>query len=227
MTLPFRSALSTLTMGLMVGFISAPAFVITACAAADGGVADPGDRLLDPSSSTPGLAVGEDAPGGTLRDPAQQTVSLEDLYADGPSVLVFYRGGWCPFCTRDLKDWETAIPEFDAAGANVIAVSLESAEHAVQTAEKNDLSMRVLVDETGEVVRGFRLGFALDEGTQSRYRGYGIDLETSNSNGAWELPAPAVFVIDRDGVVRYSHADWDYRTRIGYEGALEAVRDLG
>ncbi len=92
---------------------------------------------------------------------------------------------------------------------------------------KNELDYDVFVDETGDVVRDFRLGFQLDDNTQTRYKGYGIDLASFNTNGAWELPAPAVYVIDRQGTIRYASADWDYSSappRAGRQ-ALAAVRD--
>jgi len=221
-----RTVLSRLASAACLAFVSTPALLLPACATADSGVANPKEGLLNPAEESPGLAVGEEAPEGVLRDPDSNTVHLADLYAQEPAVLIFYRGGWCPFCTRDLKNWETALPEFKDAGARVVAISLESPEHALDTVEKNELSYDVLVDETGEVIRGFRLGFQLDAVTVDRYKGFGIDLAKHNTNGAWELPAPAVFVIDTDGVVRYASADWDYRQRDGYEDALEVVRGL-
>ena len=221
-----RTLFSRLTSAAIIGVASAPAFFLTACATADAGVANPEAGLLDPATQKPGLAVGEHAPEGTLRDPNSNTVQVADLYADQPAVLIFYRGGWCPFCNRDLQDWQDALPEFNDAGARVVAVSMESAENALETANNNELDYDVFVDETGDVVRAFRLGFQLDQDTQTRYKGYGIDLATHNTNGAWELPAPAVYVIDRHGIIRYASADWDYSKRAGYADALAAVRNL-
>jgi len=219
-------ALHRLSLGALAGFLVAPAFYLSACAAADSGARAPAPGLLDPAETAPGLQVGDAAPAGVLRDPETQTVALADLYAEQPVVLVFYRGGWCPFCNRDLKNWEEGVPEFREAGARVVAVSTETPEHAIETAEKNKLSYDVFVDETGELVRAFRLGFELDQATQRRYRGFGIDLAEINATNEWSLPAPAVYVIDTDGVIRYASADWDYREREGWEDALAAVRSL-
>ncbi len=218
--MPFRA------LTRFAALAAVPAFVLTACATADSGVANPGEGLLDPASETPGLAEGDRAPSGELRDPRSNVVQVSELYADQPAVLVFYRGGWCPFCTRDLRNWESAAPQFREAGARLVAVSLETPENAYDTVTENDLSYDVFVDPTGDVVKGFRLGFQLDEGTQSRYKGFGIDLANRNANGSWELPAPAVYVVDTNGVIRYASADWDYRERDGYEDALAAVREL-
>lgn len=225
-TTPRAAATRTLISGAIVGFAAAPLVFLTACATADGGKADPAAGLLNTAETQPGLNAGDRAPSGTLRDPNAASVRLADLYAEQPAVLVFYRGGWCPFCNRDLMNWETALPQFEAAGARVVAVSMETAEHALTTASDNKLSYDVFVDETGELVRAFRLGFELDAATQSKYKGYGIDLASQNASGEWVLPAPAVYVIGTDGVIRYASAEWDYRERDGYEDALAVVRGL-
>jgi len=222
-----RVAARKFALAALVGFMSAPALYVTACAAAaDTGRADAGPGLLNPAEEEPGLQVGDRAPEGLLRDPDAETVALRDLYAGQPVVLVFYRGGWCPYCTRDLRDWESGIDDFNAAGARVIAVSMETPEHALATASDNDLSYDVLVDETGDLTRAFRLGFALSDDTIARYEGFGINLDSRNASGQWVLPAPAVYVIDPDGVIRYAEADWDYLQRAGYADALETVRGL-
>ena len=140
--------------------------------------------------------------------------------------MIFYRGGWCPFCNRDLKNWQQALPEFRDAGAHVVAISMESPEHAIETAQDNNLDYTVLVDETGDVVKAFRLGFELEESTKNRYKGFGIDLASHNATGEWVLPAPAVYVVDTRGVIRYASANWDYKDRAGYQEALEAVKGL-
>ena len=90
MTLPRLSglALKPLTLGMMLGVLGAPALLTTACATTDSGVAEPSAGLLDPATTTPGLAAGDHAPGGALRDPESQRVDLEDLYTDGPTVLI-------------------------------------------------------------------------------------------------------------------------------------------
>jgi peroxiredoxin len=225
---PIAIAARQFALAAFVGFLSAPVVYSTACAATstDAGRADAGPGLLNPAEEQPGLRAGDRAPEGLLRDPEAQTVPLRDLYADQPIVLVFYRGGWCPYCTRDLRDWEAGIDEFKAAGARVIAVSMETADHALATARDNDLSYDVFVDETGDLTKAFRLGFALSDNTITRYEGFGIDLASRNASGEWVLPAPAVYVIDREGVIRYAEADWDYLQRAGYTDALETVRGL-
>jgi len=188
----------------------------------------PPPKPLDPEEQQPGLQVGEEAPDVRVENMKGETVSLGDLYAQkGPVVLTFYRGGWCPFCNRALQDWQQKVGDLDELGATFVAMSPETPAHAVETIEKGDLDYTVLSDVTGEATRRFRVAFELAPETKKAYKGYGIDLTEYNASRRWELPAPATYIIDRDGIIRYAHASWDYREgRADPDEVLEALRDM-
>ncbi len=182
--------------------------------------------LLNPETDAPGLKVGDKAPDIVVLNANGASVDLGDLYKQGPVVVTFYRGGWCPFCVRALKDWSGRIDELNAAGGTFVAISPETREHAIETGEKVDGDWLVLVDTNGEAMRAFNTGFALDPATEDRYRGFGINLDDWNTSGEWELPAPATYVIDRDGVIRWAFADWDYKKRADPDLVIAEVRKL-
>lgn len=181
---------------------------------------------LDPAKDAPGLEIGAKAPDAKLKDSEGADVQLAEMYAKGPVVVTFYRGGWCPHCNKALRALDDMREQFEAAGATIVAISPEMADHTAETARKNETEFMVLVDAEKQAMRAFRVAFMLDEATREKYRGYGIDLAERNADGSWELPAPATFVIDRAGVVRWIHADWDYRKRADPAQVLEAVRKL-
>lgn len=176
------------------------------------------------ASSGPGLSVGERAPDATVMTRDGQPVSLASLYGDGPVVVTFYRGGWCPYCTRQLSEWQGRESELTAAGGRLVAITAESPDNVAKTAGEHGLGFEIYADNTMEAARAFDVYFDLDAGTKSRYKGYGIDLATSNGSGAWSLPAPGTFVIDSDGVIRYAWADWDYKQRADADEVIAAVR---
>lgn len=187
--------------------------------------AAPNTRNLDPKIDTPGLAVGDKAPTGVaLRTVEDAPVALESLWADGPVVVTFYRGGWCPYCTKDLAKWEKRIDEIEQMGATFVAITMEKPDLAQKTAAKHTPGTTILSDSSGDVSRAFRLAFSLDDKTVKAYKGYGIDLEKANANATWELPAPATYVIDRDGVVRYAWSSWDYTKRAPVSEVVDAAR---
>jgi peroxiredoxin len=185
------------------------------------------DKNLDPKTDKPGLAVGDHAPTNlTVRTATDEAVTLESLWADGPVVVTFYRGGWCPYCTKELAKWEPKLSEVDSLGATFVAVTMEKPEAAKKTTMKSAPDMRVLSDTTGDVSRAFRVAFSLDESTTEKYKGYGINLEANNASGEWDLPAPATYIIDSKGVIRYAWADWDYSKRAPIPEVLKSLREV-
>lgn len=172
------------------------------------------------------LAQGMPAPEVMVRSATNEPMPLSSLWKDRPVVLVFYRGGWCPYCTGHLTQWQGKLAELEAAGATLVAISPEKPERASKTAGKHDLGFRIVSDASMDAARMFGLRFELDPDTQQKYRGYGVALDTINASGTWELPVPATFVIDRDGVIRYASADADYSKRDDPAHAIDAVRAL-
>ena len=179
-----------------------------------------------PTESAIGLAVGQQAPAVSLQMADGESVTLESLYADGPIVVTFYRGGWCPYCTKALAAWETKLTDLKAAGGSLIAVTLEKPELIETTKAKNAPHIIVMGDPTAEAARAFGLLFTVDEGTQKKYKGYGIDVAASNSNGKWTLPHPGTFVIDSKGVIRWSWVNEDYSKRADPQEVINAVKAI-
>ncbi|MBE7506929.1 MAG: DUF3179 domain-containing protein [Planctomycetia bacterium] len=175
---------------------------------------------------SPGLSVGEKAPDVALTTLEGKAVHLASLYKDGPVVLTFYRGGWCPICNRALSSWRDKLGALEAAGGKFVALSPEKPDHAAKTIEKGHLNFTVLGDPRHEAAKAFRVHFTVDEETKAKYKGFGLDVAESNVSGTWDLPAPATFVIDKGGVVRYAFADWDYKKRADPDEVIAAVKTL-
>ncbi len=181
---------------------------------------------LDPKTQQPGLTPGERAPNARLVNVEGDEVELDDLWSSGPTVVTFYRGSWCPFCTKALSRWQDKLPDLEEAGGQFVAISPETREHSIETVDMTDATYLVLSDSSGEAIRNYRVAFELEERTQKKYRGYGIDLEKHNQIHRWELPAPATFVVDRDGVVRWAFAEWDYKKRAKPKDVIEFVEAM-
>lgn len=156
-----------------------------------------------------GLTVGDMAPAleGTAHD--GRRVVLAELLRQGPVVLTFYRGLWCPFCNRYLKQLQDSVA---ALGGRVVAVTPETPELARQMAEKSTASYPILSDSAGRWMAAYRVGFALDEATLAKYKGFGLDLR-ANQGGRAHLPVPATYVVGTDGRIRFVHFDTNYKNR--------------
>ena len=171
------------------------------------------------------LQPGDHAPDFTLPDARGEPVALAERLARGPVVLKFYRGGWCPYCNLDLRAFQRVLPAIRSLGADLIAVSPESPDNSLSTAERNALAFTVLTDAGSTVAGAYRLAFRLSPELEAIYRARGRDLGEWNG-GDWSLPVPGTFVIGSDRRITLAHVDADYRTRLEPAAALAAIRAL-
>ena len=156
------------------------------------------------------IKVGDKAPAFDLPDATGKTVKLADLLAKGPVVLTWYRGGWCPYCNIQLRGLQKELPAFNAAGATVVAVSPETPDNSLTTAEKNKLAFVVLSDKGNRVARQYGVAYTLPAAVAASFKGR-LDLAKFNGDDSNELPLAATYVVGPDGVVRYAFVDADYR----------------
>jgi peroxiredoxin len=168
--------------------------------------------------------VGDRAPDFTLPDPLGRQVSLAGELQQGPVVLIFYRGEWCPYCNAMLRTYGLRADGFSQRGARLVAVSPQTPDNSLTMAEKHSLEFPVLSDEGGEVISTYGLKYPVT--AHELYEAGGADLPKFNGSGGWILPAPAVFVIDREGVVRFASVNGDYTQRVEPEEALAALDSL-
>lgn len=170
------------------------------------------------------IGMGDAAPGFALPGIAGRQVVLEDLLRQGPVVLTFYRGGWCPYCNLQLRAYQAALPQMVALGARLVAVSPQLPDNSLGTAEKNALTFDVLSDVGNVVARRYGLVYALPPELREALRSNDKALSRINGDENWELPVPATYVIGEDGRVMLASLHIDYRTRLDPEVILGALR---
>ncbi len=172
------------------------------------------------------LGVGDRAPDFELPDIDGGTVQLSDLLANGPVVLTFYRGAWCPYCNSSLQGFQAELGDIMDAGGYLVAVSPQTEIGSQEMASSNALSFPVLSDAGNRVSRAFGLVFKVDQDTQAQYELVGIDLAAVNGSDAWELPVPATYVIDTDGTIRAAFVEADYTQRADPRDVIAALEQL-
>lgn len=180
-------------------------------------------RALSPLP--PPLGVGDEIPDATLRTPEGETVKLRALVADSPSVLVFYRGGWCPYCVRHLGVLAEIEDQLLASGHRLLAISPDRPEKLRNKPELAQSPFKLLSDSPAEVIRAFRIAFQVPDELVAKYKNdYGIDLESDSGHDHHLLPHPAVYVVGRDGAIRFAHVNPDYTKRLEPEKLLAALK---
>jgi peroxiredoxin len=182
------------------------------------------EKLAKSGIAKGALSIGAKAPDFTLPDARGGTVTLSALLAKGPVVVTFYRGGWCPFCDLQLRAYQGVLPEVRELGAELVAISPQTADFARSDVEKKDLTFPILTDAHNEVARKFGLVFVLSDVMKELQKGFGNPTTKFNGDDSWELPMPGTFVIDRSGIVRLAHVDPNYMQRLEPRAMLAALR---
>lgn len=170
--------------------------------------------------------VGDCVPGFTLHDAHGGDVSLVEELKRGPAVVAFYRGGWCPYCDLQLRSYQEVFPRIQQLGASVIAISPQTPDATLSTAEKKELAFAVLSDRSNQVARAYGLAFKVPPLLDEIQRGFGIDIPAANGDTSNELPVTATFVVASDGRVAFRHLDVDWRHRLEPAELLRRLEQL-
>lgn len=171
------------------------------------------------------LNVGDKAPNFTLKNALGKSVSLYNELENGPVVLTWYRGGWCPYCNITLHYLQEKLPEFKKAGATLLALTPELPDNSLSTSEKNELEFTVLSDIGNTIGRKYGVVFKLTKEVASIYEA-AFGLHEKNGDESNELPLAATYVIDEKGIIQYAFLDADYRERAAVSEILTALAKL-
>jgi peroxiredoxin len=171
------------------------------------------------------LKVGDRAPDFTLPDATGKKVKLSELLAEGPVVLTWYRGGWCPYCNIALRGFHKSLPKIRAEKASLVAISPETPDNSMNTTEKNHLDFAVLSDRGNKAAHAYGVAYKVPGVIANQMKGR-LDLAKHNGDDSGELPLGATYVIDREGIIRYAFVDADYRKRAEPTDVIAALRDL-
>lgn len=178
------------------------------------------DVAQEPTDISP-LLIGEKIPSISLLDVNGKNVDLQALASRKQSILVFYRGGWCPYCNLHLAELQTIEPDILAAGYQIIAISPDSPESLSASVEKNKLNYILLSDNDAELIKAFGLAFKAPE----RY----VELLNKSSGGKNKgvlLPVPAVFILNKQGDILFEYINPDYKKRLKGSLLMAALKEL-
>lgn len=192
----------------------------------DMAVMEKAGRELASSMPEPGIKLGEKAPDFVLNNALGKPVRLKDKLKEGPVVLVFYRGAWCPFCNMHLHVLQQSLPEFKKYGAQLITITPQTPDKSVAQFKEKGYPFEVLSDLDNKVMKDYKLYFELPPDLVEVYKKHGLDIEAFNGKGRNVLPVPGSFVINTDGVVRAMHADTDYKKRMEPSAIIDALKEM-
>jgi peroxiredoxin len=169
--------------------------------------------------------------GDTLKDFSltnhrNEIIRLIDLRKQGPVVITFYRGGWCPYCNLELRAYQQILPQIKAAGASLIAITPEVPDESLTTSERHALEFEVLTDKNSDYAREIGIVFTVNEKVRPIYESFGIDLEKHNGREQFDIPLAATYLINSNGIIVFAVVEADYTIRAEPADVVKVLQSL-
>lgn len=209
--------ISTCTSLFIAMFVS----LIAACASTS-----PSEGVaLDANSVTP-LLIGQPIPSVKLITPTGDMVDLKELTQNKASLIIVYRGGWCPYCNQHFKDLRKIIPDLSQRGLQVLAISPDSPENLQVTLKEHKMVYDLLSDSSMEAAKALGLAYQVSGALNKKLKQHGIDIEKASGESHQLLPVPAIYVVNREGLVTFSFVSPDYKVRASNTVISAAVEEV-
>jgi peroxiredoxin len=168
------------------------------------------------------LSVGDEVAYGTLRTVDGKPVDLETYVHQKPTIVIFYQGGWSPYANSQLDQLVKIEPQLTGLGYQVAAITLDQPSKLAQSLDKHNIDFTLFSDRTTDVIRRFGLAYHADDGVLKKL---GVRLREYTGNSGNVLPVPAVYGIDKKGIVQFVYFNWDYRFLLNSEKLLQAAKE--
>ena len=172
------------------------------------------------------LGVGAAVPDVKLTNADGLDFPLSRLLKNQPTVLIFYRGGWCVYCNAQLGQLKQVEVDLQKLGYQIVAISPDKVDKIRESLKKHNLTYMLLSDSKAEAIQSFGLAFQVDDATYSKYKkDYGLDLETEAGAKHHLLPVPAAYVVDQKGKIHWVYYNSDFKVRVDAQALLKAAAD--
>jgi peroxiredoxin len=174
------------------------------------------------------LMNGQTIPSASLKDLNGASVDIAKITAGKPTIIFFYRGGWCPFCNSQMGQLQAIEPQLLEMGYQLIGISPDTPEKLKASMTKQDLTYTLLSDASLETTKAFGLAYFTSAKTTERYMSK-MKLE----NDLWQtpqgekrlvLPVPAVYISDAKGLVHFQYVNPNFKVRPAPELIVTAAK---
>ena len=170
--------------------------------------------------------MGDLAPDFALPNQHGRLMRLSEQLRYGPVVVMFVRGGWCPFCTITLRAYQAALPAIHEAGGSLFALTPQPPDRCSTMAERDLLAFSTLSDAGNAVADRYAVVYEVPEVVRPLYLRLGHDLPRINKTGNWRVPLPATFLVGMDGRVALADAQPSLEERLEPAKLLATLQRL-
>ncbi len=172
------------------------------------------------------IKKGDKAPDFELKNATGKKIELSNLLKKGPVVIIWYRGGWCPYCNIQLHDIQKYLPEIKSLNATLVAITPETPDNSINMLEKHKLQFEVLSDIDNKVAHKYKIVYKLSAPLLKEFKKFKIDVAKHNGNNKNELPLAVTYIINTDGIVSYSFINEDYKKRAEPSELISVLKSM-
>lgn len=179
--------------------------------------------LIIPALQAGAPQVGDLVPNIRIKNVSGSEVSIHTVLGEAPAVVIFYRGGWCPYCNFHLKDLKSIEPKLISMGIQIIAISPDKPAELKKSTLRHNLNYKLYSDSKMLLAKAMGISIQVDAATLSKYEKVGIDLESASGEVHHQLPIPSVFLISKKKI-KFVHSNPDYQVRLPAEKILQLAK---
>lgn len=172
------------------------------------------------------INIGEEIPSVNVRDVDGKEINLLDLTKGKKSILIFYRGGWCPYCNVHLSELQQVEDDILALGYKLIAISIDKPEKLKESLQEHSLNYELYSDSKAEVSKAFGIAFKVEDSQVEMLKNHNMNLEKSSGEQHHILPVPSVFIVDEEGKIIFEYVNPNYKIRMSGNLLLETAKNL-
>jgi len=181
------------------------------------------EQALGINESGKGLPAGQRIDSVEIADIDGEPYQIGQAWSEKTALIVFYRGGWCPYCNFQLRELAKKHEQLEAAGLQVVAISADTADKAATTLAQFNIPFPILSDPKLIAHEAFNVVLQVDDERLEWYKSKGLFLKDWSGQEHNKVAVASAFIVDRQGRVLFSHAPIDYATRPSIDQLLSVI----
>lgn len=170
------------------------------------------------------IKIGTEVPSATIRTIEGNEIDIREVIKGQKAIVIFYRGGWCPYCNLHLSELQNIEGDLLKLGYKIIAISMDKPENLSATIDKHGMKYELYSDSRANACEAFGIAFTVENDYVNKLKSYKMDLEASSGEKHHILPVPSVFLTDDSGKIKFEYVNPDYKVRLNSDLLLKAAQ---
>lgn len=183
-------------------------------------------KVADSANEVCPIKISEEVPSVNIETIDGKKIDIREVIKESKSIIIFYRGGWCPYCNMHLSELQQVEDDVLALGYKLIAISIDKPEKLNESLQEHNLSYQLYSDSKAEASKAFGIAFKVEDSQVEMLKNHNMDLEKSSGEQHHILPVPSVFITDEEGKIIFEYVNPDYKIRMSGNLLLEVVKNL-